>query len=116
MRHPRIALLVVLGSLAVAGRQATADELGIEQPPVFRERWVVSLWMGAPAGVGYSLARSVGDRWRVKAAVGTPMMINGVGGAADLVRGTRLGPVTLWLGATVAGYVSDNCSWGGCGE
>jgi hypothetical protein len=112
----RNAGLLVLASLLLSARPAAAQEVGIDKRPVFRERWVVSMWMGAPAGAGYSVSRRFDGDWRLKAAVGTPVMITGVGGAVDLVRGVRLGPATVWLGATVAGFASDMCSWGGCGE
>ncbi len=115
-RRRVLALVLVLACALLAGGRRAAAQPDVAAERAFDRRWVVSMWAGAPAGIGYAVARTLGDAWRVRAAIGSPMLITGVGGAADLVRGVRVGRVTLWLGGTLAGYASDNCSWGGCGE
>jgi hypothetical protein len=108
---------LVTGWLILPPAPASADEAGVvSRKAAFEQTWTVSLWTGAPAGVGYAVERTVADDWQLRATLGVPVFITGVGGSVEVVRGTRVGPVTLWLGGSVAGYASDNCSWGGCGE
>jgi hypothetical protein len=117
MRRIVVALVLVWAPLSHADSASTeSGSLVAERSVGFPARWTVAFWAGAPAGTGVAISRRLGQSWQIRTVFGTSLPITGVGANLGLVRGTRLGPITLWYGAEAVTYRSDNCSWGGCGK